>query len=883
MRDLSDTLKNAQQAMTIDALVKIVLTHGESSYTYERDRILSKHHPEGPWSQTARIVLHNRDSALTALDFKGFKGVISDGAIGDAGEEYSACAPLWVVAQKFGSYQGELECTLSLIGIPDLLAEDKASRNYNPDKDDTKTIETLLIEVLEASLGCFSHCKAYEVVIDSRDSLINTYKPKDGFRVYKGSSRLNIAKRLLDCTECVMLAKADEKLHIFLPQITGTPVYSYSLEAGHSFFASAHRKALIIPNYIYVSSSPPTVPNWVTVTSDPYSGEAKDQTDIDKFGARRHTTDFGAGNLASDAECEEYADLELDRYIALHDPYYEGIAIDQVSIDAIGEIRAYRQGSFEDDDQAQQVAEAILAKYKLNAEMGAASVPNNVGQEVYDYINVVDSRQGDERAGNIGRLTRHYDALKAEWPMSFNFGQRPEAAVDIMPIVEEATPYFGQLIVDNLYAQNILADSLDFSWLDPATCNIDLSKIGDNLDNLPDGEFYARVKKLHLDAEGGLKMDENIVFDEGFDPRTKETAIHRGTTPPEDLTKLWIDTTTDLNVVKRYNGVTAQWERASPANLDQLENGIDYARVKKMALNTDGLVLIDQIYTVGGTFGLVKSAVLTADGLILMDELVDGEYGRVKSAGLSAAGLVLLDRVVEGDYGLVYTADISAHHIMLSSVLDGGGYKKYTDTEYLKLIDIEEEADVTAGQSLSILTDRTLAFIADTTTRKTVSADEKTGAGEAHDIFISKLTAYGLSLKTANSSTRVELTVNGLKGYSGGTLQFELRASDGRAYAGAGHVVLDENGLDFNGYGWLTFNYNGLHKAYIFVSSATGNLAIVPASGYKLDTMEQAIECGDISPYDHEQSNCGYSTKAWKQVVSKAVYATDTLVIPVSA
>ncbi|GAJ20998.1 unnamed protein product, partial [marine sediment metagenome] len=70
------------------------------------------------------------------------------------------------------------------------------SRNYIPDEDDTKTIETLLIEILGASLGCFSHCKAYEVVVDSRDSLINTYKPKDSLRIYKGNSRLAIAKKL---------------------------------------------------------------------------------------------------------------------------------------------------------------------------------------------------------------------------------------------------------------------------------------------------------------------------------------------------------------------------------------------------------------------------------------------------------------------------------------------------------------------------------------------------------------------------------------------------------------------------------------------------------------------------------------------------------------
>ncbi|MBA7617110.1 hypothetical protein ES703_24421 [subsurface metagenome] len=589
MRELSPTLKAAQEAMTIDALVKIVLTHGASSYTYDRTRILERNHPEGPWSQTAKVLLDNGDNALTDLALQGYKGVISYGAVTPAGEEYSATAPLWVIAPRFDSSHGgehQLTCELSLMGIPNFLALDKASRNYIPDEDDTKTIETILTEMLTASLGCFSHCKAYDVVVDSRDSLINTYKPKDSLRIYKGNSRLAIAKKLLGCTKCVMLAKADGKLHILVPTISGEVYASqYSLESGHTFFSKAYRKALVIPNYIYASSPPPTVPNWVTVTSDPYSGEAKDQTDIDKFGARKHTTDFGAGNLGSDAECAEYAQIELDRYIALHDPYYEGVATDPDSIAALatdgfnGEIRAYWQASFESDDEAKLVAEAMLAKVKLNAEMGAADVPLNVGSEVYDYIKVTDAREGgSERTGNMGSLIRHYNAEEAEWRMTFSLGQRPEA-VDVMAAIEEDAPYFGRLIVDNLYAKNILADALDMYWIDPDG-TIDLSKIGDNLDNLPDGEVFARVKTLHLDA-GEIKLDEHILYKAGYNPTTKFD--------------LDIDT------------------------LDEIPEGLIYQRVKSAALTAGGLVILDNVYVDWdeGTYGLVKATDISAGHILL--------------------------------------------------------------------------------------------------------------------------------------------------------------------------------------------------------------------------------------------------------------------------
>ncbi|GAJ16411.1 unnamed protein product, partial [marine sediment metagenome] len=54
---------------------------------------LDINHTEEPYTQRADLVLDNSDGTLTDLDLKGFKGVISYGAVGD-GEEYSACAPL---------------------------------------------------------------------------------------------------------------------------------------------------------------------------------------------------------------------------------------------------------------------------------------------------------------------------------------------------------------------------------------------------------------------------------------------------------------------------------------------------------------------------------------------------------------------------------------------------------------------------------------------------------------------------------------------------------------------------------------------------------------------------------------------------------------------
>ncbi|GAH09962.1 unnamed protein product, partial [marine sediment metagenome] len=112
------------------------------------------------------------------------------------GEEYDACAPLWVIAQTFNSSPGKLDCTLSLIGIPNLIAEDKANASYIPDSDDTKSVKTLINAIIAKTLACYSHCAAYAVEWeDGYDNLADTYKPKDSFRIYVGGSRLAALRR----------------------------------------------------------------------------------------------------------------------------------------------------------------------------------------------------------------------------------------------------------------------------------------------------------------------------------------------------------------------------------------------------------------------------------------------------------------------------------------------------------------------------------------------------------------------------------------------------------------------------------------------------------------------------------------------------------------
>jgi len=580
MRTLSATLESAQQSSSINALYKVELT-GANSYTYAQDRILSSEHDESPYSHRATIVLDNKDGELDDKDLKGYQAVISYGAVTSAGNEYSSAAPLYVVDQYFNSWPGRLTCKLDLEGIPNIMMQDEASESYVPDDTDTSTVKSLVEAIAGATLSCFSHCYAYNVVWDSGyDSLADSYKPRDSFRVYTGGARLAALRRVLDFTANVARFSADGKIHVLKPVTSGASYdYEYSLESGHTFFSKAYVNSMVFPNRVVVQSRSSDDPQ--------YSGSA---------------------------QVDDYASLPA----------------------AVRKTK-YVQVRLESNTQATEIAEVLIAKAEMQAQRGAAEVPLNAGAEVFDYVKVTDSRQGDARTGNLGYVHRRFG--EGKWTATFGFSSWPEALryskiLKELETYTDAGNYFARLHVDNLYAKNILAENCDFVWLDPDN-TIDLSQIGDTLDNLPDGEQYARVKSLHLDA-GQVKLDENVLYQVGYNPTTK------------------FDLDDDT--------------------LDDIPEGTIYQRVKSAALTADGLVILDNTQ-VGGVYGLVKSTDISA-GHIKLDTVTPGTYGLVKSTDISS-GHIKLDTVATGTYGLVKSTDIYSGHIRLSStVKDGEWYNE---------------------------------------------------------------------------------------------------------------------------------------------------------------------------------------------------------------
>ncbi|KKN29862.1 hypothetical protein LCGC14_0839910, partial [marine sediment metagenome] len=358
MRTLTSTLAAAQKATTYKGLVKIVLTlTGSATQTYTASRILDIKYDESD-KQSAEVMLDNSDGVVSAIDFRGYKGVISGGATTSGGDEYSPKPPLWVVGQQNLSWGGRLASLLSLAGVMNFLDSEGANAVYAPDDTDTDTVKTIMTAIAEATLSCYSHAHAFTITFTNEDSLIDSFQPKDFFRIAKNESRLSAMKRLLSYTQMVMRVDKDGTIQVFGPTTTGstyTDNSEYELGAGnYAFFSLSHRKRIVIPHYVQVDSHP--------ATGDSYTGYYED-TDTASLVA-----------IDSTIGQREYLELRVD-----------------------------------DNAQATAIATARMLHYQLQAEKGSANVPMNFGAEVYDYVNCIDSRDGDtNRVGNIGYIRSHY-------------------------------------------------------------------------------------------------------------------------------------------------------------------------------------------------------------------------------------------------------------------------------------------------------------------------------------------------------------------------------------------------------------------------------------------------------------------------------------------
>ena len=534
MRALSATLEAAQQGLSIAKLAKIVLTRaGQDTRTYGNDRILSIKFSHSSWSQRARVVLDNSDNALTDLALTAFKGVISKGATGTAGDEYSAQPELWVFQKNCDSSPGNLTCALELIGIPDRMALDKADVDYKPDDDDTKTVKTLLREIAGDTgvtfLAAFNHAQAYDIVFDSEDNVIDSHQPKSRFRVFLGDDRRAKFRELLEKTGCHMRAEDDGKIHIFKPARNTSTAW----EANTAYSL----RNVVIPttanNYVYICTSAgtshaTTEPTWPTGIGDTVAdGTVAWAVAYDyeyELNADGQHTFF----TKSYREQLVFPNKVTVKSFENDDPSTRTGSATSSSDNSLMAIEQTIRATLASNDEATNIAEAVIARYEMWADSGGAEVPMNVGAEVLDFVHIIDSRNGDNRNGNIGELTLYYTSPtngRGRWSMTFSFGNWTTVdgilgRLGITPT--ELQEYFSRLLVDNLHAERLTSTQIEAKTLtageiaastltaneiaastltanEIAASTITLNELTiDDIDDVPDGQVYEKVKATSL-------------------------------------------------------------------------------------------------------------------------------------------------------------------------------------------------------------------------------------------------------------------------------------------------------------------------------------------------------------------------------------------------
>ncbi|MCK9601596.1 MAG: hypothetical protein M0R06_21320 [Sphaerochaeta sp.] len=82
-------------------------------------------------------------------------------------------------------------------------------------------------------------------------------------------------------------------------------------------------------------------------------------------------------------------------------------------------------------------------------------------------------------------------------------------------------------------------------------------------------------------------------------------------------------------------------------------------------------------------------------------------------------------------------------------------------------------------------------------------------------------------------STRIQIDGTEIAGYNGGTKQFYLSASDGKAYAGAGKLIIDSSGVIVDGSGLFKF-YDGSGNPVAYMQGSATQLSISMALGCRL-------------------------------------------------
>jgi len=314
-------------------------------------RVIEIEHGREPYGATATINLHNEDSAFDAYDLTNLWIRIGLGLACTGGNEVSYPGYFKYSGQGFTSKPTDDEDTFIIHceGAWNVLERFIATAPHffnQPDLEpalDNKTGKEMIDYILEmAGLDLGAD-------IGALDGKITTWKPK--FDVPRGENGAATIRRLLAIFKCVLVCRTD-CMHLKFCQDGDAVDYTYKVPSDasyHPFISGQSRSLNFKPMKVHVQD---------LAENPTYEGEYADPAWVAGMGYHTWVDIYGV--VTSNADCVF-------------------------------------------------IAEAEVARAKSNVESGWIFVPiTNCLQEIYDKVTLVDGRGNISGTGRVGGIYGHY-------------------------------------------------------------------------------------------------------------------------------------------------------------------------------------------------------------------------------------------------------------------------------------------------------------------------------------------------------------------------------------------------------------------------------------------------------------------------------------------
>jgi hypothetical protein len=296
MREISETLQAAQNAVSNTPYIRIVPTSpdGVTTYDYSSDqnRLRQLEHVEEAYNDYATIILNNSDGGVQP-DITGYWMEIGYGY--DTGSnEYSSTSRLWIKSQMDFSAEGQVYTMLELGGMWDVLRETLIRtgdppfyiRYDDPETGNTSyhagaTVYELIAYILaEASDDNYTFTLAE---LESSDGIVDSYVPTfEVNTINLFEDALSLIKRLVDMTYCTLRVKSGLEFELFYPPATKEDLeadetyYSYQVPF---FIEYLYKLNLAVPNHILLFANAGDDGMWTNIIT----AEASDEDQIAKY------------------------------------------------------------------------------------------------------------------------------------------------------------------------------------------------------------------------------------------------------------------------------------------------------------------------------------------------------------------------------------------------------------------------------------------------------------------------------------------------------------------------------------------------------------------------------------------------------------------------